>query len=524
VSSLLLDMPLVQSIGWALLHFIWQGTAIGAATAIALRALGGGAATTRYFVACVGLVLMVLAPVSSLLTNAVDPVASIAVVTVVRDLATTMSAPDRVLSLAVATWMAGVFLLSLRLVAACVGIERLTRATLAVDKAVATRVNDLATRLGIERTVRVLESTIVQVPTIVGCLRPVILLPASVITGLPAAHLDAVLAHELAHVRRHDYLVNVLQAIVETLLFYHPVVWWCSRQIRIEREHCCDDVVVEACGNRVAYATALAQLEELRGLQPMLSLNMSGGRLVDRIRRLLGESAVEDRRATTGPLVAALIAVVTAIVVTPVSTIADATEVAVAPQSDSQRSDPPPAPPRTRRTPGPPRMPAPPSPAAPAALAAPPVPPAPPASPAPAAPAQPTPAPPAPPWPQVAPPAPPVPPAPPAPPAGIVSDDSVSEIAREFERAYQELVESYDQVRRAADEINRKQEALRQVQEDLAVRTATLASKARIEAIRQAMAELAAKRDSVGNLQLDSQDIMRQLEALTEEIEKMRAR
>ena len=132
---------------------------------------------------------------------------------------------------------------------------------------------------------QVFESTLVHVPTIVGWLRPVILLPASVITGLPAAHLDAVLAHELAHVRRHDYLVNSLQAIVETLLFYHPVVWWCSRQIRIEREHCCDDIVVEACGDRVAYATALAQLEELRRLQPMLSLNVTGGRLIDRVRR-----------------------------------------------------------------------------------------------------------------------------------------------------------------------------------------------------------------------------------------------
>ena len=94
-------------------------------------------------------------------------------------------------------------------------------------------------------------------PTVVGWLRPVILLPVSVITGLPATHLDAVLAHELAHVQRHDYLVNALQTIIETLLFYHPAVWWCSRQIRIEREHCCDDLVVEACRDRVAHGGRL---------------------------------------------------------------------------------------------------------------------------------------------------------------------------------------------------------------------------------------------------------------------------
>ena len=154
----------------------------------------------------------------------------------------------------------------------------------------------------------------VRVPTVVGYLRPVILLPASVIVGLPPAHLDAVLAHELAHVRRHDYIVNVLQSVVETLLFYHPAVWWCSRQVRIEREHCCDDVVVEACGDRVAYATALAQLEELRGLNPMLSLNATGGRLIDRIRRLLGASPVNERRSATWTIAAALTLVVAAIV------------------------------------------------------------------------------------------------------------------------------------------------------------------------------------------------------------------
>ena len=198
----------------------------------------------------------------------------------------------------------------------------------------------LAHRFGIDRPVRVFESTLVRVPTVVGCLRPVILLPASVITGLAPAYLDAVLAHELAHVRRHDYLVNVLQSLVETLLFYHPAVWWCSRQIRIEREHCCDDMVVEAGGNRVAYAAALAQLEELRGLQPMLSLNASGGRLVDRIRRLLGESPMKERRSTMWTIAAAL-AVVTAIVVTPALTVADASELVTSVQSDSGQSNPP---------------------------------------------------------------------------------------------------------------------------------------------------------------------------------------
>ena len=90
------------------------------------------------------------------------------------------------------------------------------------------------------------------------------LLPASALAGLSPQQLEAILAHELAHIRRHDYLVNLLQTLVETLLFYHPAVWWLSRRIRIERENCCDDLAVSLCGDPVAYAKALADLEELR--------------------------------------------------------------------------------------------------------------------------------------------------------------------------------------------------------------------------------------------------------------------
>ena len=98
-------------------------------------------------------------------------------------------------------------------------------------------------------------------PTVIGWLKPVVLLPASALAGLTPRQLEAILAHELAHIRRHDYLVNLLQTLVETLLFYHPAVWWLSRRIRVERENCCDDLAVSLCGDPVAYAAALADLE-----------------------------------------------------------------------------------------------------------------------------------------------------------------------------------------------------------------------------------------------------------------------
>jgi HEAT repeat protein len=123
---------------------------------------------------------------------------------------------------------------------------------------------------------------------VVGWLRPVILLPASALTGLSPQQLEAILAHELAHIRRHDYLINLLQAVVETLLFYHPAVWWVSRRIRQEREHCCDDLAVAVCGDSLTYARALLEMEQLRAAGPQLAMAANGGSLMNRIQRLVG--------------------------------------------------------------------------------------------------------------------------------------------------------------------------------------------------------------------------------------------
>ena len=146
----------------------------------------------------------------------------------------------------------------------------------------------LSRRLHIARHVRLLESTIVDVPTVIGWIKPVILMPASALAGLTPHQLEAILAHELAHIRRHDYLVNLLQTVVETLLFYHPAVWWLSRRIRAERENCCDDLAVSLCGDPYTYAQALADLEELRAPGRHLAMAANGGSLAERVRRLLG--------------------------------------------------------------------------------------------------------------------------------------------------------------------------------------------------------------------------------------------
>jgi uncharacterized protein (TIGR03435 family) len=148
---------------------------------------------------------------------------------------------------------------------------------------------ELGGRIGLTRPVRLLVSALVQVPTVVGWLPPVVLVPVGALSGLPAEHLKALLLHELAHIRRHDYLINILQSAAEALLFYHPAVWWVSRHIRAERELCCDDVVVSVSRDALTYARALAQLESYRPAHLNAVVAANGGSLSNRIARLLGQ-------------------------------------------------------------------------------------------------------------------------------------------------------------------------------------------------------------------------------------------
>ncbi len=185
-------------------------------------------------------------------------------------------------------WSLGVALCSLRPLLGWHMLRRLQRVGVSpVSDEVLATMRRVSERLGLRSAVRVLQSTLAQVPVVVGYMRPVILLPVCLMTSIPAAQLEAILAHELAHVQRHDFVVNLLQTLVETLFFYHPAVWWLSHKIRVEREHCCDDLVVELLGNRVEYGRALVAIEELRGRSTVLALGVADGSLLSRVRRLV---------------------------------------------------------------------------------------------------------------------------------------------------------------------------------------------------------------------------------------------
>ena len=310
--------PLPRQIGWALLHSLWQGVLVGAVFALLRFALRRRSANARYLAGCLSLGVLLAAPVLTLLGGpapfAAPGSGSSAMSTFPRAVLPGFSSDGlqsayagsglyslsqwgtdflgRCAPLLAALWLLGVAFFSARLSRSCWWVRNIRlRDNEPLEPAWLETLNDLRLRLGVSRPIRLLKSALVEVPTVIGWLRPVILVPAATLSALTPRQLEALLAHELAHVRRHDYLVNAFQCLVETLMFYHPVAWWISRCTREERENCCDDLVIEACGDRLAYARALAAMECLRGELPDLAFAASGGSLLNRIRRLLGVSS-----------------------------------------------------------------------------------------------------------------------------------------------------------------------------------------------------------------------------------------
>ena len=173
----------------------------------------------------------------------------------------------------------------------------------------------LCDQLGVRVHVQLLESPMAQTPVVFGWLKPVILAPIGLLTSLSNAQVEALLAHELAHIRRHDYFINLLQTAAETILFYHPAIWWLSKRIRLEREHCCDDTAVSICRDHVTYASVLAKVEESRSAVP---IGVAAGEkpLLSRIRRVLGVNhASRGKQPMLSAGLAVLLAVSIAVVV-----------------------------------------------------------------------------------------------------------------------------------------------------------------------------------------------------------------
>ena len=313
----------VEALGWTLIHSLWQCALLAIVFAAVNLTLRRARANARYLAAYAALVAMPLAALATFL-SLTEQRDSAAVLLRATAAAVVQVAPERpvlarampvhplpFLAIIVWFWVTGVMAMSVWSAAGWAMAQRLKRrAKRRLPEIWEHRLEELAAQLGIRRTIRLCESTFAQVPAVIGWMRPVVLIPAGALLNLSAEELEAVLAHELAHIRRFDYLANLVESAIETLMFYHPAVWWISRRIRAEREHCCDDLAVEACGNRIVYARALAALEELRGLEPQFAVAASGGSLAARVRRVLGK---EEPRRHSLPLWAALVTVLVAV-------------------------------------------------------------------------------------------------------------------------------------------------------------------------------------------------------------------
>jgi beta-lactamase regulating signal transducer with metallopeptidase domain len=282
---------MTEALGWMLVHFLWQGAALGLAAWALLRALPDTRPQARYAAAVGALGVMAACPLLTfwMMWPADGAVASTAGGlrgTVAQAFVPAQPAPVEWSIWVVAAWMTGVASFSVRAAGGwLVAWRRQRRDRSPLPGQWCEAVARLAEQAGVTRAVRWFVSSRVDSPQVFGWWKPVVLIPLSALTAMPAAHLEALLAHELAHIRRHDFLVNCFQIAVETLLFYHPAVWWLSGKIREEREACCDRLAAEWCGDRVLYGRALMTLEEAR---ERFALAASGSDLAGRIRRLLG--------------------------------------------------------------------------------------------------------------------------------------------------------------------------------------------------------------------------------------------
>ncbi len=295
---------LAQALSAALLHFVWQGSLVAVLLWVALFGLRKRPAAWRYVASCAALAMLTVLPPltvwiltrgSSAPLSPVGAAAAAFFATAAPHAAGPVSWLTRVESWALPVWSLGVLFLSIRLIWGAGQLYRLRRRGEPAASAVIATVDRLAVRLGIGRPVGVWISSLADGPSVVGWIRPLILLPSATLLCLTPEQLEAVLAHELAHIRRFDYVVNLMQLFIETLLFYHPAVWWVSARIRHERELCCDDLAVESCGNALCYARALTRLERLRLVAPGMAMAATGGPLLYRIQRLMGAAGPEYR-------------------------------------------------------------------------------------------------------------------------------------------------------------------------------------------------------------------------------------
>jgi beta-lactamase regulating signal transducer with metallopeptidase domain len=308
------------SLAWALIDFLWQGLLVGWAAALLLALMRKASPQARYLVACGALLLCAALPLAGMVARMADAGVTSSTLPLVAagTAATAVAALPAVavdaghiaswaqwaqwepalherLPLVVLCWALGAGILALRMVLGLAWVRRRSQpGRYRIDPAWQARLDSMARGMGIARrvTLGLVDDVANELrsPVTAGWWRPVVLVPAALVSGMPPQLLEALLAHELAHVRRCDYLVNLIQSVIEILLFYHPAVWWLSNRIREEREQIADDVAASMLGEPRRLALALSELD-LFQFTPQLAPAAHGGNLMSRIKRLVRPEA-----------------------------------------------------------------------------------------------------------------------------------------------------------------------------------------------------------------------------------------
>ena len=288
-----LELDVLRAVGWALLHFVWQGAVLALLVYLAMSAMSSASAASRYIFATT---VFLSAPL-------------ILVATIIRSVRGTASAftavpahgfpeIDRILPVTALVWLAGVVVFTTRLALTWHATMRIGRISGSADSLVTPEMkaafSKAKSRMGSALNARLRCVAAGTTPAVIGWMQAVVFVPMSVATGLSPDQVELLIAHELAHVRRHDYLVNLVQSWVEALLFFHPAIHWISRRVRIERELACDEAVVEAYGRPEDYGETLARLALLGDAAPSLAVGASSTPLQRRIRKLFGIAEHDD--------------------------------------------------------------------------------------------------------------------------------------------------------------------------------------------------------------------------------------
>jgi len=289
--------PVVMSLGLALVNFLWQGVMIGIVAAALLQLLGNARPQVRYLISCVALTLCIGLPLQATLNLSTNSSPANVLIESFGDLNTNRFVTTNLFPLwnwiqahlleLVAAWAVCVMLFSVRLIIGLTWVARIAHPNSSSSNPHwQSRLDNLARRAGMQRKITLREVQKLESPAVVGWLRPIVLVPTSLIIGMPPNLMEALLAHEVAHIRRMDYIVNLIQNAVEILLFYHPAVWWISKQIRIEREQIADELAAQMTGEPRCLALALRELERVQFATSQLSVPANGGNLLNRIKRL----------------------------------------------------------------------------------------------------------------------------------------------------------------------------------------------------------------------------------------------